>query len=337
MNKKIALSQLFSSIDAQLKTIYADPILCRQYSWWLLEAVTQIKKPQLLTQEIISLTPKQQKALVESVDKLVHEQMPLQYVLGSVPFNDLEIFVEPPILIPRPETEEWCINLMHQLQKLRNKKIIILDLCSGSGCIAIALAKRFTQATVIGADINPRAVMLGKKNAQHNKVRNVEFLQSDLFSSFDTLPYSLKLGRTLQDNSGPNRSLRDWDKLLKGKRQQFDLIVANPPYIAPKDWKSLEPSVKNWEDKKALIAADNGLAIIKKIIDQSYAYLKDNIEFLKKQIPQLVLEIDYYQAHSVTEYMKQAGFENIQVHKDLEKKDRVVSGSKSYVAPAKII
>lgn len=301
MKQPISISTLFSNIDAQLRAVYSDPILCEQYAWWTLEAVTGKNKAQLLTHTTITLTEHQQKKLATWLHALVHEHKPIQYLIGSVPFNNCEILVEPPILIPRPETEEWCYNLIAQLKQNNIKNFTLLDLCSGTGCIAIALAKVFPDAQIYAADINSQAVSLSKKNAEHNNCTNVTVVESDLFAH---IPAQLR----------------------------FDLIVANPPYIDPADASTMEPCVTQWEDPRALFAADHGLAITAQIIEQSPAWLTDSKELAHAHIPQLMIEIDCTQANVITTLMHTHNFTESIIHKDLEGKDRVISGRLGNVA-----
>jgi len=288
---------IIKQLEGKLDLRYPDPTLRRQTAWWMLEAISKIDKAHLIAQERISLSEQQQKALDNWIHLQIHQHMPLQYLLGSVPFDALEILVEPPILIPRPETEEWCMHIIHQLQKLNTQELTILDLCSGTGCIALALGHAFPQATIYALDISAQAITLGRKNAQHNAITNVTFIESDLFSM---VPTSL----------------------------QFDLIVTNPPYIPNEQWQELDLSVTKWEDPGALIADDHGLAIIKQIITQAPRYLKSTSPLHEKNIPQFVMEIDSPQAPVVSQLMHNAGFTHIVIKKDLEAKDRIVVGSK---------
>ena len=110
--------------------------------------------------------------------------------------------------------------------------------------------------------------------------------------------------------------------------------MANPPYIPEQEWNTLEPSVKNWEDKNALIAPDQGMALIKKIIDQAPAYLKAN-EILEKSLsPQLAIEIDATQGIQLSTYLKNHGYTHVTIIKDLEGKDRLACGRLVHVAAA---
>src|SRR5688500_7130222 len=131
MNTPYDLSYYINDIQCRLQPIYADTTLCQQYAWWILQAICQKTKTELIIQETIMLSADQQKKYDQWISLLVEDKMPLQYILGSVPFADLEILVEPPTLIPRPETEEWCLYIIEHLLMLNNKKIAILDMATG--------------------------------------------------------------------------------------------------------------------------------------------------------------------------------------------------------------
>jgi release factor glutamine methyltransferase len=296
MHKEKQIITFIKEIEQSLQTIYTDAILCRQYAWWILEAITQKKKVDLIAQNILILHEQEYTKIEQWIKKIVHEHMPLQYLLGFVPFNDVEILVEPHILIPRPETEEWCLKVIQQLKQLKNQRITILDICTGSGCVALALAKALSRAIIYASDISEHAIKLVRKNVRHNALSNVIPIKSDLFKNLPTCT-------------------------------TFDLIVSNPPYIALAEWKYLDESVTQWEAKHALVADDHGLEFIKKIIDQTPYFLKFNQELQEKRIANLVLEIGYKQADAVTQLMKQAHYKHIKIDKDLEGKDRVAYGS----------
>jgi len=303
MNQPQNISRLITKIAEQLHARFEDPILCEQSAWWIIEAITGMDQAHLIARGTIQLTATQQDQLTDWLNKIITQHMPVQYLIGYVPFNELDILVSPPTLIPRPETEEWCLQLIQQLKLLPNQKLTIIEPCTGTGCIALALAHALPNAHVYATDISPDAIALAKKNAQHNKINNVTFIQSDLFGNLPPI--------------------------------QADLIVVNPPYIAADEWPGLDTSVTKWEDKQALVANDHGLAIIKKIIHQAPYLLKDNVEMRAYNIPQLFIEIGYKQADDVVALMQQAHYTAIKVHKDLERKDRMVSGRVEHVASAK--
>jgi release factor glutamine methyltransferase len=290
------ISELIHSIAERLKKIHDNPVECQQDAWWMLQAITKKSEAELLAQKDIVLLPEQQKLLDDWLNKHIAQHEPLQYLLGTVPFCGLDILVEPPVLIPRPETEEWCCRLIEQLKTMPNKNLTILDIGSGSGCLAIALAKNFPQAQVYAVDISDKALALSKKNARAQHVTNITFLKSNVF---DQLKPPLK----------------------------FDLIVSNPPYIPAKQWTTLDPSVTQWEDQKALIAGPQGLDIIDIIIQHASGWLKPNKEMQERNIPQLMIEINYDQGQKVQALLTKAGFRDSRIQKDLEGKDRVACAS----------
>jgi release factor glutamine methyltransferase len=261
----------------------------------MVEAVTGLSQAQLVADNTLTLTLEQQQTIDSWIKQQIEDKKPLQYLLGYVPFINLEILVEPPVLIPRPETEEWTLSLIQQLKQLNNQQISILDIATGSGCVALALAQAFPESTILATDISQEALSLAQKNAEHNNINNISFIISDVFNQ---IPPS----------------------------QKFDLIVSNPPYIAESEWQTLDPAVTTWEDKQALVGDCNGFAIIERIIKDAPRYLKHTKEMVEKNIPQVVIEIGYQQAKSVMALMKKYGYTNIHIHKDLEGKDRVVSG-----------
>ncbi len=299
--KNIQITKLVASIEEKLQKKFADATLCTQYAWWLLEYITQKQELDLISQNDIRWSDEEQKKLDDALTKLIKQDMPLSYLLGSTPFCGLDIITKAPVLIPRPETEEWCANLIDQLHHIRNEPLWILDLCTGSGCIALALADALPKAKVYGTDISDAAFALANENKSHNHIANVQFLRSDCF---DQIPKEFK----------------------------FDLIVGNPPYIPESQWQTLENSVRNWEDKNALIAPDNGLALIKRIIDQAPLYIKPNELMKKSHIPQLVLEIDSSQGKAVADYLALRQYNEVTIKKDLENKDRVATGRVDNVA-----
>ena len=154
------------------------------------------------------------------------------------------------------------------------------------------------------SDISEQAIALSVKNAQHNGISNTHFIQSDLFADI------------------PNDV-------------QFDLIVSNPPYITPDEYSQLDESVTKWEDKRALMADDQGLALIKKIINHTPKHIKANDEMEQHSRAQLIIEIGYAQGDAVQHLMTEAGYTHVLAHQDLEKKDRIVSGRIDNVATTK--
>jgi release factor glutamine methyltransferase len=301
MNTNYDVIHYINDIRHKIAAGYDDETLCEQYAWWILQTICGKTKTELIVQETLMLSNAQKEKIDSWIHQLVVDKMPLQYLLGSVPFADCDILVQAPTLIPRPETEEWCLHIIEHLQLLDITNIKILDLCTGSGCIAIALSHHVPRAEIVATDIADAALELTEKNIEHNKIRNVTLIKSNLFES---IPYGAL----------------------------FDIIVSNPPYIAQSEFVTLDETVTRWEDHNALVADDDGLAIIKKIITQAPQFIKTNDEMRQKNIPQLVIEIGYAQGEVVKNLMKAAQYNDILVHKDLEGKDRFVTGRVDYVA-----
>jgi len=211
---------------------------------------------------------------------------PLQYILGYTEFYGLKIKVGTGVLIPRLETEllaEEAITTIANcnLQKINCK---FLDLCSGSGCIALALAKAFPDARVYGTDMSDDALGYARDNAGLNNIKNVIFLKGDLFKPV--------------------------------KDRQFDMIVSNPPYIRKDDMKLLQPEIIDWEPVAALDGGEDGLDYYRKIISGAGDYLKVN--------GILLLEIGIGQSDPIREMAADEGFDNIQILKDYAGIDRIV-------------
>ncbi|MCK4517232.1 peptide chain release factor N(5)-glutamine methyltransferase [Candidatus Babeliales bacterium] len=286
---------LFTLIHNTVDTLSATPHVVQpnQEAWWIIQSIIKKTRAQLLVTREITLSDAQEKKLSILIDRRTNKREPIQYLLGSVPFCGLTISVKQPILIPRPETEEWCTKLIYELQYIRSP-LKILDLCTGTGCIALALAKAFPTATVIGVDIDEDAIKLAKKNAVDNKINNVEFKLSDLFSAV--------------------------------QKEKFDIIVGNPPYLSPIEWESLPLDVKAWEAQKALIGGKDGLELYRKIAQEAPKFLTARVSPFKmvRKPPRIALEIGFRQYEDVHTLMKEALPENeIELWKDLSEKPRV--------------
>ncbi len=165
---------------------------------------------------------------------------PLQYISGRAEFYGLTFAVNPAVLIPRPETErlvEVALEVSSEIPTVR-----ILDVGTGSGCIAISLAKELTEANLVAVDNSPAAIDLARKNALTNGIQNIEFFQLDFLT-----------------------------ERPKGK---FDLIVSNPPYIPAKEMTTLMPEVGRHEPVDALTDNSDGLAFYRRFIDLAPKILK---------------------------------------------------------------
>lgn len=303
-NISLNLSHVATTIAKELFKELKDDTLAHQYSWWLLEALTKKRKADLLLNNNIELTHAQKKLLEQWVHEIVIDHKPIAYILESMPFGPIAIIVRPPLLIPRPETEEWALHIIDLIKHSGAHNLRILDLCTGSGCIALLFAHMLPDAKVDAIDISDDAIALATENKQQLNITNVNIMHSDLFNQ---LP-----------------------------QQTYDLIISNPPYITADEYKELPLSVSKWEDKRALYAQDEGLSIIKQIIEKAPLFLNSNKLLQEKEINQLYIEIGWNQGNIVSTLFKQRGYTNITVTKDSAEKDRVVSGRIINVATANI-
>jgi release factor glutamine methyltransferase len=287
---------LVQSISKRLAVVYKDTELAQQYAWWSLEIITSRSRAQLVAKGLIMLNQKETQEVERWISSLVEHEEPIQYLIGTVPFGSLTLYTEHPVLIPRPETEEWALELFSEIQKLNLPPLAVADLCTGSGCIALLAGTLLPEATIIGTDISDEALALAERNRKECALKTVTFTKGDLFSALNTT-------------------------------HTFDIIVANPPYIAHDAWLELSPSVTAWEDYGALVADDEGFELIEKIIVGAKLFLKQNHDLQKAQIPQLVIEIGHDQGDRTIACMQQYGYTNVQIKKDAAGKDRVACGS----------
>lgn len=247
-----------------LAHIIAQTNLNEQEAWWMLQHITNKTKAKLLFSEKESLSSAELEKINDWIAQLSEKSIPLTYLLGSIPFLDLTIKTKPPILIPRIETEEWVATLIKELQPHKEWIKSILEIGTGSGCIALALAKNFINSAVVATDINEQALQLAAENAKTNNITNVTFMQSDLFKNIP-------------------------------EDQTFDLIISNPPYIDPIHHETMAQQVIKWEDKGALFAEEGGLKLIKQIIHEAPKHLTN-----RPQLPyQLIIEHDSGQEREI--------------------------------------
>ena len=190
----------------------------------LLEDLFGIDLKRQLMEPNLCIDERQHYLLSEAVRRLI-EGEPVQYVTGMARFNDLLIKVSPAVLIPRPETEELVQKICTTLPKEASFRI--WDIGTGSGCIAIALAKRFPDAEVIAFDVSDEALQVAKENAESNGVK-VTFVHDDV-----THPQS------------------DYFN------QPVDLVVSNPPYVCDSERAAMEANVLDWEPETALFVPDD--------------------------------------------------------------------------------
>ena len=243
-----------------------------------------LKKPKeyLIIYDTKEISQKEREQYIRNIKRLILGE-PLQYIIGMQEFMKLNFLVTKDVLIPRQDTEILVENVINIANNIKNPTI--LDLCTGSGAIAVAIAKYVKNTQIYATDISQEALQIAKKNAEFNGVKNnIDFIQSNLFT--------------------------------KIKDKKFDIIVSNPPYIESNVIKTLPKDVQK-EPRIALDGGKDGLDFYRKISENAY-------KFLERQ-GFLCLEIGCNQKQSVQKILEnQKRYINIHCKKDLCDNDRII-------------
>lgn len=248
----------------------------------LMQYILNKPRQYLLIHDNEELTNKQEKAYLENIEKMI-KGVPLQHITHSQEFMKMNFYVNENVLIPRPDTEILVEEVINIAKKINAKKI--LDLCTGSGAIAISLAKYIENSQITAVDISEEALRIAKLNAVNNNVEDkITFVKSDLFENI--------------------------------VKEKYDIIVSNPPYIKKNFIKKLDKEVQQ-EPYIALDGGYDGLDFYRKIISEGYQYLKFK--------GYLCMEIGYDQKQEVFDIIKkQEKYSNTYSKIDLGGNDRIV-------------
>lgn len=254
----------------------------------ILSHVLDLKRIELYTNFDKPVAKPQLDQLRELVKRAVQNE-PIAYLTGKTEFYSLEFAVTRDCLIPRPETE-LLVERAIEFLRGRASKQLVCDLCTGCGCIAVAIAKNVADVDVLATDISDTALQVAVQNAiNHRVTERIKFLHGDLFEPL--IPE--------MDNS------------------RFDLVLCNPPYITSSEYQRLEPNVKDYEPKAALLGGADGLDVYRRICRHIEQFLKSDAA--------LMLEIGYGQGQDVARLLGQTNlFNKISVEKDFQNNDRIV-------------
>ena len=267
-----ALSPLYGEDEAE------------SFFYLILEEKQQLKRVDLALQPDLVFS-KEEIQVWNSIMAQLKLEIPIQYLLGKTSFYGLDFEVNPDVLIPRPETEElvdWIISNSLKIEQSKNLKI--LDIGTGSGCIAISLAKNIPNAQISALDVSEKALATAKKNAVRNEV-NITFLHQSILETED-------LG------------------------QEFDIIVSNPPYVRNLEKEEIRKNVLDNEPHLALFVEDNdALIFYRKIAELAQKNLSDSGE--------LYFEINQYLGASMIDLLEKMNFKNIELRKDIYGNDRM--------------
>lgn len=247
----------------------------------LLSYVLKKDKSYLTINMDLSLTDEEYTKFTQYINQIINGK-PLQYITQKQEFMKIDFFVNENVLIPQPDTEVLVETVLEICKKYDKQNLKILDLCTGSGAIAISLSK-ILDIKIFASDISQKALEIAKKNNIANNTK-VKFIESDLFKQIN--------------------------------EEKFDIIVSNPPYIKNKDIKTLSKQVQN-EPFIALAGGEDGIDFYRKIIGDSYKYIKKN--------GFLCLEIGYDQKEDLIKLIKQnENYKYENCIKDLSNNDRCI-------------
>ena len=222
------MKEIITYITSQLIDLYPQDE-AQALAWWIVEESTGLSRNQILTG---CKGTKNIPNLQTIIDRLHHFE-PIQYIFGHTEWYGLDLKVTQDTLIPRPETAELVERINHEKAHTKNMPLSVLDVGTGSGCIAIALKKTHPEWEVTGIDISEGAIEVAKENAKRNGVK-VEFRVADIF-------------RTLKE-----RELHD----SIDKNPPYDIVVSNPPYICEREKEEMRPNVLDYEPHSALFVPD---------------------------------------------------------------------------------
>ena len=281
------IKQYRTQFIQELSSIY-DAGEAESFFYLILEKKRNLKRIDLALQPELTFS-NDEIEVWNSILEQLKKEIPVQYLLGKTSFYGLEFEVNPNVLIPRPETEElveWIIT--SQKAKGKRQKLEILDIGTGSGCIAISLAKNIQNTEVFAIDVSEKALATAQKNAKRNGV-NVVFIEKNILETEDL-------------------------------EQHFDIIVSNPPYVRELEKQEIKKNVLNNEPHLALFVNDNdALIFYRKIAELAQKNLSPN--------GQLFFEINQYLGKEMIDLLKKMGFKNIELRKDIYGNDRMIKGT----------
>ena len=280
------MKQLINDITAQLLPCYPEDEAL-SLAWWIVEEETGLSRSQILSGCKIT---KNFAHVQEVIDRLLHFE-PIQYIFGHTEWCGLDLKVTPATLIPRPETAE-LVERINQQSAISNQQsaIRVLDVGTGSGCIALAVKKAHPEWQVTGIDISPEAIAVARENALRNHL-DVTFQVADIFDSIEKNQQSSIIN------------------------QQYDIVVSNPPYICEREKSSMRPNVLNFEPHTALFVPDS----------DPLRFYRRIAELLKNhQSSHLFFEINEAFGEEMRDLLAGLGYTDILITNDIYGKARII-------------
>ena len=288
------MKELINHITSQLLPCYPEDE-ARSLAWWIMEEETGHTRSQLLCGCKDTTNFANMQKIQTIIDRLLHFE-PIQYIFGHTLWNGLDLKVTPATLIPRPETAELVETIVNNF----NRQLNVLDVGTGSGCIAISLKKSHPEWHVTGIDISPEAIEVARENAKRNGVE-VHFEVADIFSDQMT------------------KYLNKWYMV---NDQMVNIVVSNPPYICESEKSSMRPNVLNFEPSSALFVPDSDpLLFYRRIAELFSPPFREGTG-----VGFLFFEINEAYGPQLSAILGGLGYTNIQIHKDIYGKQRFIEG-----------
>ena len=299
-----------SNLQSALQSAYPEDE-ARSLAWWIMEELTGKSRTELqFGCKDTAFSPIMQEKSQEIISRLLHFE-PIQYIFGHTLWCGLDLLVTPATLIPRPETAELVERI--NVQMVNDQMVNVLDIGTGSGCIAIALKKAHPEWRVTGIDISPEAIAIARENARRNKV-DVNFQVADIFS--DQMTKYLNKWYVVND-------------------QMVNIVVSNPPYICESEKTSMRPNVLNFEPSSALFVPDSDPLKFYRRIAEIFSLPLTGEELCSIGRPVdgrrtlsglglLFFEINEAFGPQLSAMLDSLGYTDIQIHKDIYGKDRII-------------
>ena len=282
------MKQIISQISSQLQSAYPEDE-ARSLAWWIMEELTGKSRTELqFGCKDTAFSPIMQEKSQEIISRLLHFE-PIQYIFGHTLWCGLDLLVTHATLIPRPETAELVERINKPTQTLpEGKALKVLDIGTGSGCIAIALKKAHPSWSVTGIDISPEAIAIARENARRNKV-DVRFEVANIFEF---------------NEENPN----------------YDIVVSNPPYICESEKSAMRPNVLNFEPSSALFVPDDDPLRFYRRIAELFSLPLEG----RGRERGLFFELNEAYGPQLSAMLDSLGYTDIQIHKDIYGKDRII-------------
>lgn len=291
------LQSQISAIQSRLLPCYpADE--ANALAWWIAEELTGLSRTELQFGCKGTNFSSHMQEIETIIKRLLHFE-PIQYIFGHTLWNGLDLKVTPSTLIPRPETAELVERINDQM--VNDQMVNVLDVGTGSGCIAISLKKAHPEWSVTGIDLSPEAIEVARENARHNNV-DVHFEVADILSP------------SMGESEGASNLKFQISNL------QYDIVVSNPPYICESEKVSMRPNVLDYEPSTALFVPDSDPLLFYRRIAELFSLPLEG----KGRERGFFFEINEAYGPQLSAMLSGLGYTNIQIHKDIYGKDRII-------------